>query len=94
MPGAGTAPAALNPEFLLYTRRDCGLCAEMRASLHAAAGSRPYSCQLVDVDENPALLEEFGLRVPVLVAGGRVLCEARFDECAVAEYLAAFGASS
>jgi len=74
---------------MLYTRRDCGLCAEMRAALHAAAGPRPYRCHLVDVDEDPALRRRFGERVPVLVAGGRVLCEAHFDESRVREYLAA-----
>jgi len=79
---------AVNPEFLLYTRRDCELCAEMRAALHAAAGSRAYRCHLVDVDEDPALRGTYGLRVPVLVVDGRVLCEAHFDESAVAEYFA------
>jgi hypothetical protein len=82
----------VSPEFVLYTRRDCGLCAEMRAALHAAAGSRSYRCHLVDVDEDPALLRAFGSRVPVLVAGGRVLCEAHFDARAVGDYLVRFEA--
>jgi len=60
----------------------------MRAALHAVAGSRTYSCHLVDVDEDPALVRDFGWRVPVLAAGGRVLCEGHFDESAVLEYLA------
>jgi thioredoxin reductase (NADPH) len=77
----------VSPEFVLYTRRDCGLCVEMRDALHAAAGSRPYQCRLVDVDEDPVLRRRFGTRVPVLVAGGRVLCEAHFDETVVREYL-------
>lgn len=81
----------MSPEFVLYTRSDCGLCVHMRAALHAAAGSRPYQCHLVDVDEDPALQRSFGARVPVLMAGGRVLCEARFDETVVREYLAGFG---
>lgn len=80
----------MSPEFVLYTRVDCGLCAEMRAALHAAAGSRPYQCDLVDVDEDPALRRRFGARVPVLVADGRVLCEAHFDEAAVRDYLDGF----
>ena len=77
------------PEFVLYTRRNCGLCTEMRTALHAVAGSRPYRCHLVDVDEDPALRRRFGARVPVLEAGGRVLCEGHFDAAAVGGYLAA-----
>lgn len=76
------------PEFILYTRRDCGLCVEMRSALHSAAGSRAYRCHLVDVDEEPALQRDYGTRVPVLVAAGRVLCEGHFDAYAVTEYLA------
>jgi glutathione S-transferase len=78
----------VTPEFLLYTRRDCGLCAEMRAALHAAAGGMKYACRLVDVDEEPDLRRTWGRRVPVLVADGRVLCESHFDPVAVGEYLA------
>jgi hypothetical protein len=44
----------------------------------------------VDVDEDPALRRRFGERVPVLVADGRVLCEAHFDEAAVRAYLDGF----
>lgn len=75
------------PEFLLYTRSNCGLCVEMRAALHAAAAGRDYACLLIDVDADPALTAEFGARVPVLAAGGAVLCEGRFDPHAVAVYL-------
>jgi hypothetical protein len=89
-PGAAAPCAAPDPEFLLYTRKDCALCAEMRAALHAAAGTRRYRCHLIDVDDDAALLGTFGSRVPVLVAGGRVLCEAHFNARAVAEYLAGF----
>jgi len=39
------------------------------------------------VDRDAALVERYGLRVPVLEADGEVLCEARLDRDAVLGYL-------
>jgi hypothetical protein len=40
----------------------------------------------MDVDSDPVLKKRYGLRIPVLAAGERVICEARFDEGAVDAY--------
>ena len=61
--------------FLLYTRRGCHLCEEAE-DLLACAG---LAVERVDVDADREAAAMFGLRVPVLVAGGRVLMEGRFD---------------
>lgn len=42
---------------------------------------------VVDVDRDTALREQYGLRVPVLTSGGRVLCEYHLDRRAVEEAL-------
>jgi len=67
------------PEFTLLTRTDCHLCAEMRAALHALAGGRPYQCHIQDVDDDAGMRDAWGLRVPVLLSGQRLICEGRFD---------------
>lgn len=82
------------PEFVLYTRQHCGLCTEMRSRLRDAAAGRAYTCRIVDVDDDPALQLEFGHRVPVLAAAGRILCEARFELSAVTDYLERIGLPS
>ena len=69
----------LRPEFTLLTRAECGLCAEMRAALHAHAGGRSYVCHIQDVDEDAGTRETWGLRVPVLLCGRRLVCEGRFE---------------
>lgn len=69
--------------FVLYTRRGCHLCAEAEDLLVCAG--RP--CELVDVDAVAAAAARYGLRVPVLEAGGRVLLEGRFDAARLARAL-------
>ncbi|MGA0041239.1 MAG: glutaredoxin family protein, partial [Pirellulales bacterium] len=45
---------------------------------------RQPQLDLVDVDADPVWTRLYGLRVPVLTFDGRVVCEGRFSEAAVA----------
>lgn len=69
------------PEAIVYTRQGCHLCEHAEALLRRIAREYPMSIRLVDVDTDPALSAEYGLRVPVVVLEGRVL-----DEGSVTEY--------
>jgi hypothetical protein len=71
------------PAFTLLTRADCGLCAELRAALHAQARGRDYTCELCDVDAEPALRARWGPRIPVLLRGERLICEGHLDAARV-----------
>ena len=51
-------------DLILYSREDCHLCEDAWALATAIAPERPI--QVVDVDEEPALEERYGLLVPVL----------------------------
>ncbi len=66
----------MNPFLILYTRAGCHLCeqAEDLLALHAP------SCELIDVDADEGARGLYGLRVPVLTHGGRVLLEGRIGE--------------
>ena len=68
---------------VLYTRRGCHLCEEAEDVL-AGMGR---AVAVVDVDADPAANSAYGLRVPVLAAGGRVLMEGRFDPRRLARLL-------
>ena len=72
---------------VLYHRRGCHLCEQMLASLYALYGDE-LEVELVDVDSDPGLREKYGMRLPVLAGGGKVVCEARLDEAAVDAYFA------
>lgn len=68
---------------VLYTRRGCHLCDAAEDML--ACMGRPV--ERVDVDADVAAAARYGLRVPVLEGGGRVLLEGRFDAHRLARVL-------
>lgn len=49
----------------LYSKEDCHLCEEAKATLVAAAGRVPFDVQVVDVERDPVLNKLFGEHVPV-----------------------------
>lgn len=73
---------------VLYHRRGCHLCEQMLAAIYGTYGDE-VEVELVDVDSDPKLKERFGLRIPVLAVGERVICEARLDEAALDAYFEA-----
>jgi glutaredoxin len=56
---------------LLYTRKDCCLCEEMKSTLSRVAGRVAFALEEIDVDTSPALQEKYGDEVPVLFINGR-----------------------
>ena len=67
MLGRRTDPLRL----VLYTRRDCPLCDEMKREIAEAGLGRTCRLSEVDVDLDPALAELHGRSVPVLEIEGR-----------------------
>jgi thioredoxin-like negative regulator of GroEL len=60
---------------VVVSREGCGLCEDM---LHALADLERNqglpSVVIVDVDSDPELVRRFGLKVPVLLLDGSVIC--------------------
>ncbi len=60
---------------MVVSREGCGLCDEMLhalAELERAQTLPPVT--VVDVDSDPELVRQFGLKVPVLLLDGSVIC--------------------
>lgn len=74
----------------LYGRTWCHLCEDMLAGLRELQVRQPFALTVIDVDEQPALEQRFGERVPVLVHGERELCHYHLDVTAVTDYLRDF----
>lgn len=69
--GSPTLPAGL----VVLSREGCHLCEQMLlelADLERTAGLPP--AQVVDVDSDADLARRFGLKVPVLLLDGSVIC--------------------
>ncbi|HEX6396743.1 MAG TPA: glutaredoxin family protein [Steroidobacteraceae bacterium] len=65
----------LPPGLVVLSREGCGLCHEMLVALAELeqAGSIP-EVRIVDVDSDAELRRQFGLKVPVLLLDGSVVC--------------------
>ena len=59
------------PRLLLYTRKDCCLCDEMKASVRAVGEKLPLHVEEIDVDTAPDLAARYGSEVPLLFIDGR-----------------------
>ena len=63
----------------LYTRVGCHLCDEAKSVLDEVMRERPFELSVIDVDTDPALVEAYGLEVPVILVGGRKAFKYRVD---------------
>ena len=68
---------------VLYVREGCHLCEQFLLDFSLDFPSRLEALRLQDVDSDPALAREFGLRIPVLAADGAVACEGIYDRAKV-----------
>ena len=55
----------------LYTKPGCHLCEDAAAILARLCARQPHELRLVDITSDAALLQQYGLRIPVLAIGGR-----------------------
>lgn len=74
----------------LYHRQGCHLCEQMLVELRALYGE-DVALKLVDVDTDADLRARFGMQVPVLMGGERMLGSGRLDRASLEEYLTGNG---
>ena len=73
---------------VLYTRRNCPLCDELKQLVERSRHSSAVSLEMVDVDLDPQTNERYGWRVPVLTAADEVVVEGRVEAKLLDERLA------
>lgn len=64
---------------MLYTKRDCPLCDEMKRELARARARFPLELEEVDIERDPELLRRHGRSIPVLEIAGRVAFKGRLQ---------------
>jgi predicted thioredoxin/glutaredoxin len=68
------------PQLTVLTRTDCELCEHLLAELTALRTRVPIPpVEIVDVDGDPLLARRWGLKVPVLLCDGALVCGPRLD---------------
>lgn len=67
-------------QLVLYTRRDCCLCDEMKGVLKLVSRAYPVDLDEVDIDRDPNLRDRFDQEVPVLFIEGRKAFKYRATE--------------
>jgi len=65
--------------FTVISREGCDLCDEMLAELEPHRVSLGAELSVVDVDSDPELQRRYGLKVPVLLLDGELVCYGRLD---------------
>jgi len=80
----------IRPTLTVYSRRHCHLCEEMIAGVQDLQARFAFEVEVVDVDADAVLREEYGLHVPVLVHEDRELCRHRLEPAGVTAYLSSF----
>lgn len=76
------------PTILLYTTAGCHLCEQAEAILEPLASINQLTWKAVDIATSEALVEAYGLRIPVIKVEGAVDDIGwPFDEPALLDYL-------
>jgi glutaredoxin len=64
----------------LYGKAECCLCDEAMEVLRKVDAVVPFDLEKIDISRNPALLEEFGLKIPVIFVDGIQAFKYRVNE--------------
>ena len=65
----------------IYSKPDCHLCHEMKAAVQRVLrGRTDIPLEEIDISNDPALLDRYGLEIPVLMIDGRKVAKYRVTE--------------
>ena len=72
----------------LYMRVSCSLCDCVLQELIPYKVRYGFQLDLVDIDTDPALIQKYGEKVPVLLGAGKEICHFFLDPDALSSYFA------
>jgi len=71
----------------LYSKPGCHLCEDARRVLEQAQKQTPFSLEEVNIQDDPALLAEYGEQIPVVLLNGTFFCEYEVDDTRLKQLL-------
>ncbi len=72
----------------LYTRHGCHLCEDMELAVSELTAELDFLTEIIPIDNNAELEQDYGQRVPVLMMGDNMICEYFLDKAALIQALA------
>jgi hypothetical protein len=69
----------------LYSRHGCHLCEDMEQALSELATELDFITEIIPIDNNTELEQDYGHRVPVLMMGDNMICEYFLDKAALTQ---------
>ncbi|MCK5001388.1 MAG: glutaredoxin family protein [Gammaproteobacteria bacterium] len=69
----------------LYSRHGCHLCEDMEQALSELATELGFITEIIPIDNNTELEQDYGHRVPVLMMGDNMICEYFLDKTALTQ---------
>lgn len=70
----------MSARLTLYSRPGCHLCEDMKAVVERVARTTSLTLEEVDISTDPALEEQYGLEIPVLVIDGKKAAKCRVTD--------------
>ncbi len=71
----------------VYSKPGCHLCEEAVRLLQRVQKQHPFALEEVNIQEDPALLAEYGEQIPVVMLNGTFLFEYAVDEARLRQLL-------
>ncbi len=71
----------------LYSKPGCHLCDEARDALLRVQKMQPFELTEINIQDDPALLAEYGEQIPVILLNGTFLSEYTVQESRLRELL-------
>ena len=78
-------------QLTLYSREGCHLCEDMQNLLPAYLDEAGLSLDIIYIDNNSDLEQQYGTLVPVLKAGENEICHYFLDVKALQQYISELG---
>jgi hypothetical protein len=75
------------PRLTLYSKPGCHLCDDMKHVIETVAMRVPLTLDVVDISADPALMDRYGLEIPVLLIEGKKAAKYRLTERELEEKL-------
>jgi glutaredoxin len=71
----------------LFSKPGCHLCDEMKRLIDTVAARVPLTMDVIDISTDPALMDLYGLEIPVLLIDGKKAAKYRVTERELEEKL-------